>query len=76
MTTMNSSLSESLDDFVHDQVSSRGYSTSGEYIRDLIRKEQDRQRLRSLLLEGVGSPQADMAHGDYFHRCRPPALSS
>ncbi len=38
-----------------EQVASRGYGTSSEYVRELIRKDRERQRLRSLLLEGAGS---------------------
>ena len=67
---MNISLPEALKSFVDDQVNSRGYSTSSEYVRELIRKDQDRQRLRSLLLEGAVSPQADTADADYFDRLR------
>ena len=48
----------------------RGYSTSSEYVRELIRKDQDRQRLRDLPLEGVVSAQAVTADGDYFDRLR------
>lgn len=56
MSTMNISLPESLKAFVDEQVASRGYGTSSEYVRDLIRKDQDRQRLRGLLLDGASSP--------------------
>ena len=52
---MDISLSEALKSFVDDQVITRGYSTPREYVRELIRKDQDRQRLRVLLLEGAGS---------------------
>ena len=67
---MNVSLPEALKDFVEDQVSARGYSTSSEYVRDLIRKDQDRQRLHGLLLEGAASPQAVAADADYFDELR------
>ena len=67
---MNISLPEALKSFVDDQVSSRGYSTSSEYVRELIRKERDRQHLRGLLLEGAMSPRADTADADYFDRLR------
>ena len=67
---MNVSLPEAFKDFVEDQVSARGYSTSSEYVRELIRKDQDRQRLRGLLLEGAASPQAATADADYFDRLR------
>ena len=58
MGAMNMSLSESLNEFADDQVRTRGYSTSSEYVRELIRKDRDRQRLRSLLLDGAVSPPA------------------
>ena len=67
---MNVSLPEALKDFVEDQVSARGYSTSSEYVRELIRKDQDRQRLRDLLLEGAASPQSVTADADYFGELR------
>ena len=70
MSTMNISLPETLKSFVDQQVSMRGYSTSSEYVRELIRKDQDRQRLRDLLLEGVASAQAVTADGEYFDRLR------
>ena len=70
MSTMNVSLPESLKEFVEDQVNVRGYSTSSEYVRELIRKDQDRQRLRGLLLEGAASPQAVTADADYFDELR------
>ena len=70
MSTMNVSLPEALKDFVEDQVSARGYSTSSEYVRELIRKDQDRQRLRGQLLEGAASPQAGTADADYFDQLR------
>ena len=67
---MNISLPDALKSFVDDQVGARGYSTSSEYVRELIRKDQDRQRLREMLLEGVASPPAGMADADYFDRLR------
>ena len=36
------------------QVARRGFGTSSEYVRELIRKDQDRQNLRALLLDGGG----------------------
>jgi antitoxin ParD1/3/4 len=56
MTTMNISLPEALKTFVDEQVAGRGYGTSSEYVRDLIRRDQDRSRLRELLLQGAASP--------------------
>ncbi|MYB54206.1 MAG: type II toxin-antitoxin system ParD family antitoxin [Acidobacteriia bacterium] len=70
MSTMNISLPEALKTFVDDQVSTRGYRTSSEYVRELIRKERDRQRLRGLLLEGAASPRAVTADAHYYDRLR------
>ncbi len=67
MSTMNISLPETLKTFVDEQVSQRGYGTSSEYVRELIRKDQDRQQLRSLLLAGASSPPpAGAADAAYF----------
>lgn len=55
MSTMNISLPDNLKDFVDKQVSQRGYGTSSEYVRELIREDQDRQQMRELLLAGAAS---------------------
>ena len=58
MSTMNISLPDALKSFVDEQVSERGYGTSSEYVRELIRKDQDRLQLRGLLLAGVATAPA------------------
>lgn len=58
MSTMNIPLPETLKSFVDEQVSSRGSGTSSEYLRELIRKDQERLQLHTLLLAGAGSPAA------------------
>ncbi|MFO1362171.1 MAG: hypothetical protein U1F45_06795 [Burkholderiales bacterium] len=68
MGTMNISLPESLKDFVDEQVATRGYGTSSEYVRELIRRDQDRMRLRGLLLEGASAP-AGPANDGYSPVC-------
>lgn len=69
VSTMNVSLPEELKDFVDEQVK-RGYGTSSEYVRELIRKDQDRLRLRELLLSGAASPPGASADAGYFKRLR------
>lgn len=70
MSTMNVSLPESLKAFVDEQVSQRGYGTSSEYMRELIRKDQDRQHLRCLLTAGAASaPMAPVSEA-YFEGLR------
>jgi len=66
MGTMNISLPDSLKSFVDEQVARRGYGTSSEYVRGLIRADQDRQRLRDLILDGAASPPTAVVDDAYF----------
>jgi antitoxin ParD1/3/4 len=70
MSTMNISLPETLKAFVDEQVETRGYGTSSEYVRELIRRDQDRQHLRGLLLEGAASQPLPAVDAAYFDRLR------
>ena len=70
MGTMNVSLPDSLRSFVDRQVAERGYSTSSEYVRELIRREQDRQQLRGLLVTGASAPPGGLADPAYFDTLR------
>jgi antitoxin ParD1/3/4 len=70
MSTMNVSLPESLKAFVDEQVNQRGYGTSSEYMRELIRKDQDRQHLRSLLTAGAASAPMAPVNDAYFEGLR------
>jgi antitoxin ParD1/3/4 len=70
MSTMNISLPESLKDFIDEQVSHGGYGTSSEYVRELLRKEQDRLHLRSLLLAGAESGTGPAMDKPYFDGLR------
>lgn len=66
MGTMNISLPEALKSFVEEQVSGRGFGTSSEYVRELIRKDQERLHLRGLLLAGAHSRPASTVDDAYF----------
>ncbi len=70
MSTMNISLPDSLKAFVDSQVTEGGYGTSSEYVRELIRTDQDRRQLRTLLLQGAASAPADVASATYFAALR------
>jgi len=70
MSTMNISLPDTLKSFVDAQVATRGYGTSSEYVRELIRKDQDVQRLRQLIMEGAASPIIGEADDAYFDGLR------
>ena len=70
MTTMNVSLPEELKAFVDEQVGSGGFGSTSEFVRDLIRRERDRQHLRSLLLDGASSQPGPIADDAYFATLR------
>jgi len=58
MASLNMSLPQALKDYVEDQVSGGSYSTPGEYLRELLRRDQQQRaqaRLDTLLLEAIES---------------------
>jgi antitoxin ParD1/3/4 len=70
MSTMNISLPETLKSFVDEQVSQGSYGTSSEYVRELIRKDQERLKLRGLLLAGAAAEAQAPADPAYFEGLR------
>ena len=70
MDTMTISLPDALKSFVGKQVAKRGYATSSEYVCELIRIDQDRERLREPLLEGAGSKTTAAVDEGYFSELR------
>lgn len=70
MGTMNISLPDSLKAFVEEQVAGQGYGTTSEYVRELIRRDQDRRRLCELLLNGARSAPSEPADAAYFAALR------
>jgi len=63
---MNISLPEPMKAFVETQVSERGYGTSSEFIRDLIRREQDREELRAKVMVDLESPPLAQSVDEMF----------
>jgi antitoxin ParD1/3/4 len=63
MATMNVSLPDAMKAWVESQVESGRYSTTSDYVRDLIRRDQERQRavgeLQALVEEGIASGPAE-----------------
>lgn len=58
METMNVALPRPMKAFVQSQVAQRGYSSASEYIRDLIRADQDERvwtALEAEILKGLQS---------------------
>ena len=70
MPNMNISLPETLITFVDRHVAERGYGSSSGYMRELIRKDQDRQNLQDLLLAGAASRPGKVADANYFDALR------
>ena len=71
MSTMNISLPETLKAFIDSQVAEGDYVSTSEYLRELLRKEQDRVRLRRLLLDGIESELLpEPMDGLYFDKLR------
>jgi antitoxin ParD1/3/4 len=70
MTTMNVSLPDELKSYVDEQVGDGGFGSTSEYVRDLIRRDRDRQQLRRALLDGASSSPGPIADASYFTTLR------
>ena len=70
MSTMNVSLPDEMRSFVEEQVDGGRYGSSSEYVRALIRRDQDRQQLRKLLFAGAASEPGPVADEAYFDALR------
>lgn len=69
-TTMNISLPDELRAFVDEQVAEHGFGSTSEYMRDLIRKQRDIEKLRALLLEGANSGPGKIIDDAWFAQMR------
>lgn len=67
---MNVSLPDELKTFVDKRVGRDGYGSTSEYVRELIRRDREREHLRSLLLEGGNSGPGTVADSRYFTALR------
>jgi antitoxin ParD1/3/4 len=69
MNTMNIAIPKQLKSFVQRQVERRGYSSVSEYVRDLIRGDQESQAIAMLeaeFLKGLESgPSTPMTQQDW-----------
>ena len=66
MSIMNSSLPDELKAFVDQRIQADGSGTSIEYMRELIRRDKDREQFRQYLLDGMNSPAAGVMDADHF----------
>lgn len=63
---MNVSLPAELKQYVDERAGCGSYGSASEYVRELIRHDQARERLRAMLLEGARSPIAARADKQFF----------
>ena len=70
MATMNISLPDELKQFVDAQVAEHAYGSASEYLRELIRKQRDVEKLRQMLLDGANSGPAEPVTPETFKRMR------
>jgi antitoxin ParD1/3/4 len=73
MASLNISLPQSLKDYVENQIKESGYSTPSEYVRELLRQDQNRraeQKLEALLIEGLNSGEAIEITPEYWETKR------
>ncbi len=73
MTTLNISLPESMREFIDRQIAQCDYSTASEYIRHLIRQDQEKaekKQIEKLLLEGLNSGESVEITDDWWSQKR------
>ena len=70
MATMNVSLPDPMKEWVEDQARTGRYSNSSDYVRDLIRQDQDRQQaiaeLQQAIDEGLASGPPELFDAEAF----------
>ena len=70
MTSLNISLPEQLREWIEMQVEGGRYGNASEYVRELIRRDQERQmehRLDDLIREGIDSgPPSKLSKRDWI----------
>lgn len=74
MATMNVSLPDQMKDWVEAQTRSGQYSNSSDYVRDLIRRDQDRRakiaHIQKLVDEGLASGISTRSKDEIFAAAR------
>ena len=80
MATMNVSLPDPMKDWVEAQAKSGRYSNASDYVRDLIRRDQERAdklaELQELLTEGLESGVSDRTMEDVLKTARQQAKTA
>lgn len=76
MATMNVSLPDEMKEWVEEQANSGRFGNSSDYIRDLIRRDQEAvSELRALVDEGLNSGFSDKSLEEVFADAKQKAAS-
>ena len=79
MATMNVSLPDKMKQWVEDQVQTGRYGNASDYVRDLVRRDQERAEARDeferLVEEGIASGVSDLTLDEIFAQARRKALT-
>lgn len=67
---MNVSLPEEMKAYVDRRVAAGSYQSSSEYVRELIRRDQDVQQLKDLIQVGIDSPDDGPIDEAFFQELR------
>ncbi|MDG4576883.1 MAG: type II toxin-antitoxin system ParD family antitoxin [Defluviicoccus sp.] len=80
MATMNISLPDAMKDWVETQARTGRYSNASDYVRDLIRRDQERAdtlaELQALLTEGLESGVSERTIDDVLKAARQKAKAA
>ena len=74
MATMNVSLPDPMKAWVEQQAETGRFSNASDYVRDLIRRDQERadkvRELQNLISDGVSSGVSPLSMGDLLNAAR------
>lgn len=80
MATMNISLPDKMKQWVEEQVETGRYGNSSDYVRDLVRRDQERaearQKLQQVVDEALASGRVEMSRDQLLERLRSKAQAA
>lgn len=80
MATMNISLPEAMKDWIAAQIESGKYASSSDYVRDLIRRDQERraqqEALQVAITQGLESGTSDRSMSEVLEQARRKAAAA
>lgn len=72
MATMNVSLPDKMKQWVEDQVATGRYGNSSDYVRDLVRRDQERaearEKLQQMVDEALASGRVEITRDELIER--------